>query len=218
MKKIRKALYKIFFYTRVWILVHIFRKDKFEALYSGHFFKKNIEHSKRSAKLLVDYLLEKRGVQSVLDVGCGNGIYLDAFQQAGVTDITGTDGSPNAKEESLVDGKYIEIRDLSEPFNLERQYDLVMTVEVAEHLPDEKADQFVQNLCTHGSTVYFTAAYPGQGGTHHINEQPKEYWIAKFEALGYTLNSDESDALAAYLKENDAVFWLPTNGMIFEKQ
>lgn len=218
MKKIKKILYKIYFYTRVWILVHIFRKDRFEALYSGHFFKQNIEHSKRSARLLVEYLLQQYQIQSVLDIGCGNGIYLHAFLEAGVADVTGIDGSPNAKETALVDGKYIEIRDLSAQIEMNKSYDLVMTIEVAEHLDEKDADTFVANLCRHGNRVYFSAAHPGQGGTHHVNEQPKEYWIEKFKQHGFELQEQVSTELATYLEKENAVFWLHKNGMIFEKK
>lgn len=218
MKKMKKILYKIYFYTRVWVLVHIFRKDRFEALYSGHFFKQNIEHSKRSAQLLVDYLMQQYPIQSVLDIGCGNGIYLHAFLQAGVTDVTGVDGSPNAKETALVNGKYIEIRDLSAEIDMQRLYDLVMTIEVAEHLDDADSDTFVANLCRHGKRIYFSAAHPGQGGTHHVNEQPKEYWLEKFKQHGYQLQHEASTQLASHLEQEDAVFWLYKNGMILEKQ
>ena len=56
---------------------------------------------------------------------------------------------------------------------------------MAEHLPHAKADLFVDNLIAHGDVILFSAAVPHQGGEHHVNEQPPEYWRAKFAARGF---------------------------------
>jgi len=56
---------------------------------------------------------------------------------------------------------------------------------VAEHLPSAAAETFVDNLVRHGRVILFSAAVPGQGGEQHVNEQPLEYWRAKFAARGY---------------------------------
>ena len=63
--------------------------------------------------------------------------------------------------------------------------DVVISTEVAEHLPESCADRFVSLLLSLSSTVVLTAAVPGVCGTDHVNEQPNEYWIRKFEARGY---------------------------------
>jgi hypothetical protein len=57
---------------------------------------------------------------------------------------------------------------------------------VAEHLDEARADTFVQSLARHGDTIMFSAAIPGQGGTHHVNEQWPSYWAEKFAKAGYT--------------------------------
>jgi alpha-amylase/alpha-mannosidase (GH57 family) len=56
---------------------------------------------------------------------------------------------------------------------------------VAEHLPAHKAETFVDNLTAHGDVILFSAAVPHQGGEHHVNEQPPEYWRKLFAAEGY---------------------------------
>lgn len=63
--------------------------------------------------------------------------------------------------------------------------DLAMSLEVGEHLEEISADAFVHTLTDFSDVVLFSAAYPGQGGTHHINEQPPTYWARKFRIHGY---------------------------------
>ena len=61
-------------------------------------------------------------------------------------------------------------------------------LEVAEHIPPECADIFVESL-TWGlaPVIMFSAAVPGQGGTLHLNEQWPAYWASKFAQHGYVL-------------------------------
>jgi hypothetical protein len=75
--------------------------------------------------------------------------------------------------------------DLSFPFKLDRKFDLLISLEVAEHLKEESADDFIQSLCAHSDLILFSAAIPFQGGQNHLNEQHPTYWIQKFESHGY---------------------------------
>ena len=75
--------------------------------------------------------------------------------------------------------------DLTTPFSLGRRFDLVQSLEVAEHLPAHLADRFVADLVAHGDVILFSAAVPHQGGEHHVNEQPPEYWRRRFADRGY---------------------------------
>ena len=75
--------------------------------------------------------------------------------------------------------------DLSTPLNLGRRFDLVTCLEVAEHLPLEAAETFIDSLCRHADVVVFSAAIPGQGGTGHINERWPSFWAALFARHGY---------------------------------
>lgn len=75
--------------------------------------------------------------------------------------------------------------DLKEPFYSDKKYSLAMSLEVAEHIPEEKADQFIDELTALSDIVLFSAAIPHQRGARHVNEQYPSYWIEKFRKRGY---------------------------------
>jgi hypothetical protein len=75
--------------------------------------------------------------------------------------------------------------DLEQPIKLDKTYDLVVSLEVAEHLSEKSADTFVQSLADAGKIILFSAAIPKQGGFNHVNEQWPEYWIKKFKTHDY---------------------------------
>jgi len=77
------------------------------------------------------------------------------------------------------------VKNLGSELNLLRKYDLVLCLEVAEHLSPLFAGRLVDNICNHTDTVFFSAATPGQGGYNHLNEQPHSYWVEKFEKRGF---------------------------------
>ena len=75
----------------------------------------------------------------------------------------------------------------SPPFDLKRKFDLVISLEVAEHLHESSAAGFISSLVKHGDTIIFSAAIPGQGGQNHLNEQWMKYWIDLFAVHGYAV-------------------------------
>ena len=54
-------------------------------------------------------------------------------------------------------------------------------------MPAERARDFVDSLVRHGDMMLFSAAVPHQGGKHHVNEQPPEYWRELFAKHGYVV-------------------------------
>jgi hypothetical protein len=65
------------------------------------------------------------------------------------------------------------------------KYDLCISLEVAEHISEIKAKDFIDTLCKASNVVLFSAAIKHQGGTNHINEQWQSYCIKLFESNGY---------------------------------
>ncbi|NTW22532.1 class I SAM-dependent methyltransferase [Candidatus Falkowbacteria bacterium] len=186
-------------------------------IYDKHFFENTIKFEGPSAKAVVDILMRHFNPKSVVDIGCGAGIYLQEFERHEVA-IEGYDGSPAAAEESLV-GDRLKIHDLTTPLLLSRKFDLVLCVEVAEHLEKEFADVLVDTLCRLGDILVFTAATPGQGpeSIGHINEQPHEYWIDKFSERGLVYDARITEIIKEEMVSSDVVWWVSKNLMIFKK-
>ena len=125
-------------------------------------------------------------MKSVVDVGCGDGSWLFVLQEDyGKDDILGIDG-PWIHEDQLNIPKECFLRaPLDESLPIDRKFDMAISLEVAEHLPEARAEGFVEDLTRLAPLVLFSAAVPGQGGTNHVNEQWQDYWIALFGARGF---------------------------------
>ncbi|TMJ41769.1 MAG: methyltransferase domain-containing protein [Alphaproteobacteria bacterium] len=147
--------------------------------YGTDFYRFLASFAVRSAQRVVPELTAALPVRSVVDFGCGQGAWLSVWATAGAT-VVGVDGSYIDRRGLLIDPGDFYAADLAAPINLGRQFDLVQSLEVAEHLPGAKAAQFVDTLTAHGACVLFSAAVPGQGGENHVNEQPLGYWRAIF--------------------------------------
>jgi len=139
----------------------------------------------RSAKRLLPVVIDILPVRSVLDVGCGQGAWLSVWSELGAEIAIGLDGDYVDRERLLIPKGSFCSRDLTQRFELGRRFDLVQSLEVAEHLPAAAAGTFVASLVAHADMVLFSAAPKGQGGDHHINEQSYDYWRELFARHGY---------------------------------
>lgn len=98
-------------------------------------------------------------------------------------------------------------------------FDLAYCFEVAEHVPPALAERLMRHLVASAPTVVLTAAQPGQGGTGHVNEQPKAYWIDLFEeARAMRYRADLASRLADLWRAAHVwSSWLPDNVMVFTR-
>lgn len=184
--------------------------------YDTQFFDDLEANSYASAKGVLPIVKELVQPQSVIDIGCGSGMWLKVWsEELGISDFFGVEGPYVKPEQMKVPISHIQFKDLKEPLDMGRRYDLCMSVEVAEHLPESSARQFIQTLVSLSDVVFFSAAIPGQGGTYHINEQYPEYWAALFRELGYVA----VDILRPRIwKKRDIEFWYQQNVMIYVKE
>jgi SAM-dependent methyltransferase len=152
--------------------------------YDTHFYGFLASFAARSAEQIVPLLTASLPIKSVADFGCGQGAWLRVWREAGAS-VMGVDGAYVDRQHLMIDQHQFRAADLSRPIDLGGRYDLVQSLEVAEHLPSDCAADFVATLTAHAPLVMFSAAVPGQGGEHHVNEQPLEYWRKKFRDRGY---------------------------------
>lgn len=141
------------------------------------------ESARWVAPLVLDHVKLGTGSLRVIDVGCGEGWWAEQFARLGC-EVIGIDG--HYVEGSPLGDRFIP-HDLTEglPEHLADRFDLAVCLEVAEHLPEWRAESFVMDLCELAPVVLFSAAIPGQGGTGHVNEQWPSYWFELFEQSGY---------------------------------
>jgi SAM-dependent methyltransferase len=131
--------------------------------YDDDFFASQSDGSYRGAREVLPKVFALTKPRSVLDVGCGQGTWLAAALEQGVSDILGVDGPyVNLKTLKIPQGRFLSC-DLQKPLELKRRFDLVISLEVGEHLAESAAQTFADNLVRHGSVVLFSAAVPGQG-------------------------------------------------------
>ena len=179
----------------------------------GHDFYDYIDAgSRRSARAVAGLLLPEMTIASLLDIGAGHGAWAAEWIAAGVKDVIAVDGDyVTVAQLAIPAGNFI-AHDLATPLDLKRKFDLVQTLEVAEHLPHAKADLFVDNLVAHGDVILFSAAVPHQGGEHHVNEQPPEYWRSRFAKRGYAV----FDFIRPGLVDKDGVMaWYRFNSYVY---
>lgn len=179
--------------------------------YSSIYYERLKEDSSASATAVIPIIKGLFHPTSVIDVGCGSGTWARVYLESGCK-VLGVDGNVVRGEQLLIPEEMFERHDLSKPFKLGRQFDLVNCLEVAEHLAKERADGFVEDLCRLSPVVVFSAAIPGQGGTHHVNEQWPDYWIPKFRSQGFKL----FDCLRHLIWENrEVAWWYAQNILVF---
>lgn len=188
-------------------------------IYDKKFFQNTIKLEAKSAAQFVDIILKYYTPASVVDIGCGAGLYLQEFQRRGIRDILGVDGSPAAAAEFLLEKDKLIIFDLAKKYKFAKKYDLGLCLEVAEHLPEGEADTLVETIINASNNIIFTAAVPGQGprSIGHINEQPHSYWIKKFQQRNFHYLEPRTEEMKKKMEAQGVVWWLVNNLMIFER-
>ena len=189
-----------------------------QSSYTRDFYQLIGEGTRTSARevipLLLD-LLQPILPKSVVDVGCGTGSWLAAFHKLGIADCLGIDGDYVDRTILQIPLNQFQSADLKQPLQINRKFDLAISLEVAEHLPATCAENFVNSLTQLAPVILFSAAIPFQGGVEHVNEQWPQYWVYYFQKNGYAV----IDCLRKKIWNNDKVEpWYAQNILIFVKQ
>jgi SAM-dependent methyltransferase len=153
--------------------------------YDSAYFDAQSRLTRESAEVIVPIVMELLSPRSVCDVGCGRGMWLAVFAEHGVGEVLGIDGEYVSRETLAIDPDSFFAADLEGGVPAAGPFDLAVSLEVAEHLPESVSGKFVEGLVGLAPAVLFSAAVPGQGGAGHVNEQWAEYWRALFARHDY---------------------------------
>ena len=169
-------------------------------------------HNLNDPMAIVPLIMNLLSPNCVVDIGCGLGTFLYVFKQYGVRDILGIDGTWVDKKLLYKYLKPEEFQEwnLEEEIKLNKKYDLVISLEVAEHLPEKSAEIFIQNLVNSGNVILFSAAIPLQGGQNHINEQWLTYWEKIFVKFDYVIH----DVIRSLVWDNPKIHWWYKQNMV----
>jgi len=154
---------------------------------------------------------------SFLDVGCGDGIMVQVARMLGVeaygVDQLVQEGAP----------PYFFYHNLVDAFRLPKPVDIVMCIEVAEHIHETAhstlMDSLVENMKAGVSAkLIFSAASPGQDGTGHVATRPAFYWRTELTARGLTYSRMDTINLALlWAHIQSPLGHLASNLQVFEK-
>jgi hypothetical protein len=177
------------------------------------------EHGMANAPLVIPAILQVfPSATKLLDIGAGSGAFAAEVVRRGRTVVALEHSAAGRRLGSRMG---VDIRpfdlNLSDPADVPCGFDIAYCFEVAEHLPPQLGDRLVGFAASKAPVVVFTAAPPGQTGTGHINEQPKSYWIQRFERFGMLLREDLSRTLSERFELNGAAGWFSRNVLVFDR-
>lgn len=158
--------------------------------YDKKFYKQQRASNISSAQVIVPLVFEffregGRGDDyAVIDLGCGSGNWLSVFKKYGWK-VTGVDGGNVPDDVLMIERSEFITHDFRKKYKDSKKYTLAMSLECAEHIPEENVDEFLDSLTSLSNVILFSAAIPHQRGKGHVNEQYPSYWIEKFDRLGF---------------------------------
>lgn len=167
-------------------------------------------HDRSISAALCKYLADKQA-KTVVDFGCGMGDYAKAFKNDGFK-VEAYDGNPNTETLSGGIGKVL---DLSKPFYLGKKFDVVLSLEVGEHIPAEFEATFMANITKHAKKhLVISWAVEGQGGSGHVNCKNNDYIIGQIEEVGFKYNPKDSQRIRNAASNAS---WFSYTIMVFDK-
>jgi glycosyltransferase involved in cell wall biosynthesis len=144
---------------------------------------------------IADLIVSELAPQTVLDAGCAIGFLVEALRARGV-EVWGIDISEYAI--AHVDETVRDVCSIASVTDeLDRDYDLIVCIEVLEHLPQHLAAFAIANFARHARQVLFSASSDGFRDPTHLNVQPTDYWVELFGRHGFFRNLDVDAGVVA---------------------
>lgn len=155
--------------------------NQFDAYYYAHGCGKPYERNEEWLGFfgaIADQIVRLIQPKTVLDAGCAMGFLVEALRQRGV-EAYGVDISEYAIQNAHSSIQpYCWRGSVAQPFP--QKYDLIVSIEVLEHMPRREAEQAIQNICQHTDDVLFSSTPFDFKEISHFNVQPPEKWAELF--------------------------------------
>jgi len=169
-------------------------------------------------------LFDKAAYQyAIADLGCGRGSYCHYLESYGLGRCSGYEGTP-IQQTALAEHSPIYELDLSLPLikvggdeKLLLDYEIVLCLEVGEHVPEDREEVFLNNVCAFvrpTGWLILSWAIPGQGGRGHVNERDNDYIIKQVRQRGLEYDSRRSNAL----RKASTLPWFKNTLMVFKNK
>lgn len=109
--------------------------NQYRDLYARHWWWRSREREiLRQLKL---HMGQPDGSRSILDVGCGDGLFFDRLSQFG--SVTGVEGDPETLSENGKWKDHIHVRMFDHTFDPGEEYDAILMLDILEHMPNPQA-------------------------------------------------------------------------------
>ena len=182
----------------------------------GEIFYRYVDRTAReSAKEMMIPIIRKLAPCSIVDFGCGEGMWLHvASSFDNHIEILGLDGDYVDRSKLKINENAFVPTNISKEVHLDRKYDLAISLEVGEHIDKDFADVYLDNLTNASDHILFSAAIPGQGGKGHVNEQWQSWWIKKFKERGF---EPDFSVRNYFWNNNKIMFWYRQNVVFYSK-
>lgn len=149
--------------------------------YDYDFYKDRHAATLYSARTILSMVIDAiPEVTSAVDFGCGVGTWLSVAKENGIDDVQGFDGSWVDKKLLEIPAAQFEQVNFEQPIQLQNNYGLGISLEVAEHISPRACNNFIDSLTHAADFILFSAAIPTQGGRGHVNERWPTFWADLF--------------------------------------
>ena len=154
--------------------------------------------------------MDSKGCKSLLDGGCGTGGQVQAALDMGW-------GAFGIDVDDTVHGdRNIALIDLCvNPVIFHKPFDLVWSVETAEHIPEEYEDNFIETLTSNSESYIILTASMADSQAAHVNCKPRDYWISRIEKEGFNYSEELYQELLKHSTMKRE--FIKHTGMIFKR-
>lgn len=136
---------------------------------------------------VAQHIVEDINPKTVLDVGCSVGYMVQMLRELGV-EAWGIDNSVYAIDHASNEIQpYLRVASATQPLpgDLPQKYDLVLSIEVIEHLRPEESRNALALMCSYTDRILFSSTDSDINNPTHVNVQQREYWAEQFAQYGF---------------------------------